>query len=129
MAQVGGWIQALEGGSVLYPRPSLSLQTKAGAGGGKPLPVKSTPGAVRDVDFGGGSQATKNARRESVSRRRQQSESPLAGQAKTNVGRTFQRPTEEEGTKFHFALLTPLGDSMFSRLASPHEPNRGLYTV
>ena len=30
-------------------------------------------------------------------------------------------------TKFHCALLTPLGDSMFSRLASPHEPPRGLY--
>ena len=98
---------------------------ESGRGGGKPLPVKSTPGALRDVDFGGGSQAKKNARRESVSRRRQQSESPLAGQAKTNIGRTFKRPTKEEETKFHFALLTPLGDSMLSKgWTLPTSPRR-----
>jgi hypothetical protein len=74
-------------------------------GSGKTLPVKSTPGALEYVDWGGGgSQSAKDAKLKAANRRRRKDGSSHDGQVKSNLGRTFQRPSKEEEGKFHVPL-------------------------
>jgi hypothetical protein len=69
--------------------------------GDRGLPSVSTPGAMEGVNFGDGSQASKDAREKSARRRREQQ------RAREEAG-TYQRPTLDNADQLHVALLTPL---------------------
>jgi hypothetical protein len=61
------------------------------------------------VNYGDGSQAAKEAREKSASRRREP-------QRAREAAGTYQRPTLDDADRFHTALLTPLGGPMLKDL-------------